>query len=339
MISRDRAGLDPDSLPAKRWRLLAAHGIELEVWILASEETQWEQAGIRVIGTGGKHFFARVQRALQRKLVNAPDLITTQNPAELGLLGLWLAKRWKCKLEVQDHSGGFDGSGLIDESFSWLRYQLALWVVKRADSIRTVNPQSLSWLLQHVKARAYWLPIVPRQDLREAKRQTIPGRIVSVARLVPVKRLSILIEALALLRKHQPDASLVLVGDGPERTRLEELVADLKIKPFVNFVGQTDPLPWLVQADVFALLSAHEGWGVAAVEAGLVGVPVVMSDTGCARFLEERGNALVLRNVTPETAADALEKLRSKQPKPLMDVLTPESFAEEQVGRWKELCL
>lgn len=338
MISRDGLGLDPISLPALRWKRLVAEGVELEVWILSSKETRWEEPGIRVIGMGGLTFFHRAWRVLRGKPFVQPDLITAQNPAELGWLAYRLAVRYHAKLELQDHSGAFDGSHAVDESWNGIRSTLANFLIKKADSIRTVNLQSFQWLSTHVKAHTYWLPIVPRQEFRDIKRQPISGRIVCVARLVPVKRHILLLQAFAKLRATQPDAKLILLGDGPMRTRLESLARELGILASVTFTGTVDPIPWLASADVFVLLSAHEGWGVVSVEAAMAGVPIVMSDTGCARWLEERVGALVIRSNELSAVTDGIAKQMGKHPKPLTDVLTSEEFARLQVEAWNKLC-
>ncbi len=337
-ISRDRLGLDPESLPARRWLELVKQGIELEVWILASEETHWEQPGIRVFGTGGGSFFARALRVRRRAPVVTPQLVTTQDAAELGYLSSKLAKQFHARFEVQDHAGTFDGSGMADESLGFIRRPLAYYFAKRADAVRTVNPQSATWLAANTNAFSYWLPIVPRQDLHGLKRQTVPGSIVCVARLVPVKRLRLLVEAFARLRKQVPSVTLTLVGDGPERASLVACVQEMGLASAVTFTGMADPVPYLVGADVFVLLSRHEGWGIAAIEAAMVGVPVVMTDTGCARFLEERGNAFVIRHASADSIAQVLQKQLGKRATPLVDVLTPELAAEKQAYHWKSIC-
>lgn len=338
MLSRDRLGLDAVSLPAERWMRLVEQGIALEVWILAPETTHWERPGIRVTGTGGASFLARAWNVLKRVPVEKPDLITAQNPAEVGWLAARLARRLHAKLELQDHSGGFDGSGKIDESWNGVRFLLARFLVQRSDAVRTVNPQSATWLAEHTKAYVYWLPIVPRQAFLAVKRRTIPGRYVCVARLVPVKRHRLLLEVFAQLRRLQPDATLALVGDGPERASLEACASELGIAPSVLFVGRADPLSYLAEADVCVSLSRHEGWGVAAIEAAMAGVPVVMTDTGCARFLEERGQAYVLRKLTIPSMVEALHTQRGKRVNGLKEVWTPAQAAIEQVRHWTAIC-
>jgi glycosyltransferase involved in cell wall biosynthesis len=117
--------------------------------------------------------------------------------------------------------------------------------------------------------RAYWLPIGADPRFSKIPQHPEPGLVVSVGRLVPVKRMEILIEAIAIRRRNDPSAKLVLVGDGPERARLETLAAQAA-PGAVEFVGAGDPAAWLACASMFALASRHEGWGIAAVEAAMV---------------------------------------------------------------------
>jgi glycosyltransferase involved in cell wall biosynthesis len=134
--------------------------------------------------------------------------------------------------------------------------------------------------------------------------------VVSVARLAPEKGLDTLIQAGARLR--EKGLVLLLVGDGPERERLERLVGDLGVRAV--FAGER---PWesvvdaYVVADAFALLSDRETWGVVVNEAAACGLPLVLSDrVGAAPDLlrdGENGFLVPARDVT--ATAEALERL------------------------------
>jgi glycosyltransferase involved in cell wall biosynthesis len=101
--------------------------------------------------------------------------------------------------------------------------------------------------------------------------------VASVARLNPVKRLDVLLQALALVE----EAKLVLVGDGPERGRLEALAESLGISGRVHLAGyREDVWPWLAACDVFALSSEWEGMPNAVLEAMAAGLPVVATRVG-----------------------------------------------------------
>jgi len=96
----------------------------------------------------------------------------------------------------------------------------------------------------------------------------------------PVKRLGAVIEVFAQVRARMP-AKLVLVGDGPERRRIERLVTEAGLASDVEFAGaQPDALPWLSIADLFLLPSAQESFGLSALEAMACEVPVIASLVG-----------------------------------------------------------
>jgi N-acetyl-alpha-D-glucosaminyl L-malate synthase BshA len=95
-----------------------------------------------------------------------------------------------------------------------------------------------------------------------------------VSNFRPVKRTLDLVEVLARLRRHLP-ARLVLVGDGPERSRTAERARELGLARSVCFLGKrTDFADLLGHADGFVLPSESESFGVAALEALSAGVPV-----------------------------------------------------------------
>ncbi len=103
-------------------------------------------------------------------------------------------------------------------------------------------------------------------------------RIVCVGRMVPHKRYDSIISAMPDTLARRPDVELYLVGDGPERPRLEHLVAELGIRAAVHFCGS---LPSAARDElvrsawVTINASTGEGWGLSVVEANALGVPAV----------------------------------------------------------------
>jgi glycosyltransferase involved in cell wall biosynthesis len=105
------------------------------------------------------------------------------------------------------------------------------------------------------------------------------GRLVvgGVGRLDVQKGFDVLVRAVARL----PDVHLVLVGDGPERRALEELVADLGVRERVTMTGWSDEVSALMGSfDVLAVPSRWEGLPLVVLEAMLAGVPVVATPVG-----------------------------------------------------------
>src|SRR3990167_5707297 len=102
--------------------------------------------------------------------------------------------------------------------------------------------------------------------------------LLTASRLGKEKNLDFLIQSFALAAKEFPLARLVLVGDGPERERLEALVAKLGLEKTVIFTGYMDtkqmPLVYS-DADIFLFASTSETQGMVIPEAAACGLPVV----------------------------------------------------------------
>lgn len=104
-------------------------------------------------------------------------------------------------------------------------------------------------------------------------------KLVTVGRLIPLKRIDSLI---GLLPKC-PDTGLVIVGDGPERERLQDLVCKLGLEASVYFAGKKskeETLALMAACDLFVLNSTHEAFPHVALEAMSVGLPVIATAVG-----------------------------------------------------------
>jgi phosphatidylinositol alpha-1,6-mannosyltransferase len=135
-------------------------------------------------------------------------------------------------------------------------------------------------------------PDLPYGDLTDLHGVTDRPLIVCVSRLVARKGQDVLIRAMPRIRREVPDASLLIVGDGPDRDRLERLAADAP-DGSVAFAGQVSEgdLPRYYRAgNVFAMPCRSrlgglevEGWGNVFLEAAACARPVVVGDSGGAR--------------------------------------------------------
>jgi glycosyltransferase involved in cell wall biosynthesis len=105
--------------------------------------------------------------------------------------------------------------------------------------------------------------------------------IIHVARQHPVKDQATLLRAFAASAPDLPRTDLLMVGDGPLRTELENLAIELRIAERVKFLGIRDDIPDLMRAaDVFALTSLSEAASLTLLEAMASGLPVVVTDVG-----------------------------------------------------------
>ena len=158
-----------------------------------------------------------------------------------------------------------------------------------------------------------------RPEPRQPRDELVVG---SVGRLSPEKGLKYLLRAIAEIVREQPNVRLLLAGDGPERRSLERLATRLGLVDRVEFAGELphDRVPQtLARMDVFAMPSTWEGFGVAALEAAAMELPVVASnvhgipdvvDDGVTGILVQPKDVAALSNAILRLLRDADERHR-----------------------------
>ena len=158
----------------------------------------------------------------------------------------------------------------------------------------------------------------PDARLRAAERAALDipdASVVAVfmGRLVPIKRVDVLLDALAAALARRPEIVLVVVGGGECEARLRAQAEALGIAAAVRFVGyRADIASILAAGDVAVLSSANEGTPVALIECAAAGMPLVATDVGGVRDvvadgtgeLVRAGDALALGDAVARLAAD-----------------------------------
>ncbi len=150
-------------------------------------------------------------------------------------------------------------------------------------------------------------------DFREPAVDPSSFRVLTVARLDREKGIDYLLRAAASLVGKIPGVSLTVVGEGPERGTLEELVEELGIASLVRFTGALehhDVRLEYQQADVFVLPSFWEGIPVVLMEAMASGVPVIATRiTGIPELVKHGENGLLVPTGQSEPIATSLLRL------------------------------
>lgn len=135
--------------------------------------------------------------------------------------------------------------------------------------------------------------------------------IGTIGRLMEQKGTEHLVRAYALLARKNPDAVLVIVGDGELRGSLERLARDLGVDDGVVFTGIREDVPELLHLfDIFVLPSLWEGQPITIMEAMAAGKPVVATSVGGnAEILRQGDLGVLVPARDPGALSDAIERL------------------------------
>jgi GalNAc-alpha-(1->4)-GalNAc-alpha-(1->3)-diNAcBac-PP-undecaprenol alpha-1,4-N-acetyl-D-galactosaminyltransferase len=159
-----------------------------------------------------------------------------------------------------------------------LPWRVLRWICYRwADRVVAQTQDAAHWLEQHCGVPALVIPNPVRALPRiVCEREPL---IIGVGRLSPEKGFDLLLKAFAALAPAFPEWRLAIVGDGPQRTALAELRAQLRLAERVELVGQTrDVETWMARAGLLVHPSRREGFPNAVMEAMAMGVPVICAD-------------------------------------------------------------
>ena len=254
-----------------------------------------------------------------------------------------LAARWDVPTVHMAHTLGLVKREVADEdpdAESDIRVEIERRAVRRSDGLVAASEIEASELLRLYDADPAKLSIVPcgvdtdvfrpiRQvDAREALgRDQCERLMLFVGRIEQIKGIDVLLDALGLLFKRRPDlrgnVCLVVVGgaldpgdDAPETEKIQELrrlVHEHRMEDSVDFIGSIDQprlALWYSAADLCAVPSLTESFGLVALEAMACGTPVVATRVGGLQTVVEDGESGLLVPPGDHAAlAEAIEQL------------------------------
>ncbi len=268
-----------------------------EVLIFCPEGAPEQYMGARVVGVPAMPLplYPELKLALPRPAVAealdqfAPDLVHVINPAVLGLGGIWLAKTKGYPLVASYHTHlpkylEHYGMGLLEP---------LLWeLLKAAHNQAQLNLCTSTAMVAELSDKgilhtALWQRGVDtemfRPELRSsASRERLLGGHSDTGKLLLyIGRLSAekQIERIKPVLEALPEARLALVGDGPHRSRLEEIFSGLPVT-FVGYLAGEELAAAYASGDAFVFPSSTETLGLVLLESMAAGCPVVGANRG-----------------------------------------------------------
>lgn len=244
------------------------------------------------------------------------DVVHTHN-AHPHFWGTWAARWTSVPVVVNTRHGQRFGQSLVGRTKFWLAGQFVNRVVTVSEDAALLC--LAEDFLGRSKVKRIWNGIDATKFAYHGPKQTPTA--ICVARLSPEKDFPTLFRAVALAAEQIHDLELLVVGNGPEKEKLQNLVTELGIESRIKLLGeQSQVAEWLAQSGFFVSSSLTEGISLTLLEAMAVGLPVLATSVGGNPEIVEHGKTGYLvpsRNV--EALADGIVRMWQER------------------GRWQEM--
>ncbi len=241
-------------------------------------------------------FAGPIRRALKEL---KPDVVHTQTPFILGMLGAKCAREQGVALVSTNHTLYTEYAHYVPVRPKSITRNILIrgmrWYYSGCDEVIVPSQPVRERLVSYgVRSRISVVKtgIMPQAEITPEKRAELRSAcgladgeqmVLYVGRIAREKNLTMLLDAFDLLRRSEAAAKLVLIGGGPALTETQHYAAELGLDGLVRFVGMVpsnEVGPYYRSADIFAFPSTTETQGLAIGEAMLAGLPVVAVDAG-----------------------------------------------------------
>jgi glycosyltransferase involved in cell wall biosynthesis len=229
---------------------------------------------------------------------------------------------------------------------------------RRASALLLCNKDSMAAIHFRWTSKVHLYPVsgVPLEDLELAKNgipsadhslsnapSNTPFKVISAGSLIRVKGFGLTLKAFKEFNDKHPNSQLTIVGGGPERPRLEELIHRFNLEDKVILTGampRLELMKMMAASSVMLFTSLRDGGGTVVIEAMSTGTPVVCLDSGGPGLHVTEECGIKIEPSSPEATttalADAIESLYS-DPKLLADLGKAAHEKAAQMYAWEHL--
>jgi len=151
--------------------------------------------------------------------------------------------------------------------------------------------------------------------------------VIFAGRLISHKNIDILIKSIKLIKEKNPEIRSLIIGDGFEKKKLEELTRKLNLEKNIKFLGflenHDDVYALMKSSKVFVLPSTREGFGIVVIEANACGIPVITidyKDNAARNLIEEGKNGFVCQLNEEEIAQRIMRILENNSCRKMKEV-------------------
>ncbi len=226
----------------------------------------------------------RIWRVLKKIHRELPiSLITTQTVYDEAWIAQVFCRFYHCRIVGQIHSElfspaaltGIFGKGIIAK----LRWKMTCYMLRYFHGVRTVNVETERVLRRkNLNHNVVAIPVRTQWSVFDGDVTSKRKEVIIVARLSVEKNVQDFIYIAEAVLSQDSEVRFCIVGDGPERNRLEALVSDMGLENSIHFKGQVknhDLGDIYRSASVCLVTSKYEGFGRVLIESYVSGTPVV----------------------------------------------------------------
>ena len=240
-----------------------------------------------------------------------PNLITCQDPFETGWVGYRLWKKFGSCLQIQIHTDFLSKEFRKRSLFNKVRVIMAKRTLMAASCIRIVSKRIQTSLTESkwtLTRNIVLIPILVNKELfvrsgaidavsleLRRKYKQFSFIILIAARFTKEKNIPLALRVLRNIAEEFSGVGMIIVGDGPEKGRLQGLVKRWGLSKYVVFEPWTENIiSYYKAANVFLLTSLYEGYSLVLIEAALASCPVVATAVGITdTYMEDGVNGFV----------------------------------------------
>lgn len=378
MIGTDKSILNPDSAFSLRVKDYARQVRELHIIsIIHFDKTKpfvipeiAKNVHISVINNFNKliaiyvfklRLFFLLRAMGQNREERKDILVTVQEPFFIGFITMLVAKFMGVKFQSQIHIDFFNPYYKSESLRQRIEAMIAPFVLRNSDGIRVVSKKILNYCVQNLgideqKVKLAPVSVNPERvrnfpisiDLKK-KYPQFSQIILMVSRIVKQKNIPLAINVFKNIVDKNKGVGMVIVGSGNQETIVSKMISLNNLENNVIIMPWSDAVPSLMKtADLFLISSDYEGWAMTAVEASLCGLPVIMTDVGCAgEYIIDGVNGRVVGIRDSEGMENAIsELLNSHELMNRMSIKTKEistriedlsGFAKKVANEWQKV--
>jgi L-malate glycosyltransferase len=240
-----------------------------------------------------------------------PDVVHLQSFYE-GEIAIWIKKIFKIKYIVSEHSTAF-----YRDILTYSQETLARRVYRLAAKRTAVSEELSTFLLRKYGVVFQYIPNFIDTTFFTPKSKNITKeievfRFINIASLHEKKNHSLLIDAIKIVKKQKERVELLIIGDGPEKANLIELINTNNLNDTIRLLGKKsrkEVCDYLRTSDCFVLTSTFETFGVVIIESMSCGLPVITTRSGGPESILKNEELGYLCDSNPACIAQAMIKV------------------------------